>query len=346
MNNKPLISVIIPIYKVEDYIHECIDSVINQTYKNLEIILVDDSSPDNCPQICDEYSKKDSRIIVIHKTNNNGLSIARNAGLEVCNGEYVYFLDSDDYIEKDAIESLVSKAQYHCADIVFFDANIIGETNNPNYPPNTYIRKGFYSNPLKGIEMLTNLIRNGEYSASVCLYLIRKEVIDKKQLSFYPGILHEDELFTFKLFLISDTIVHLPEPLYNRRIRDNSIMTGRIGAHNFISIIIVATEMINVYLNEIKWDKNKDVDVIREHIKWFLTIIDNRYFQLSLKNKIVLFKQYKELINKMEEYDYLNSQEIKEKCLKVKYLNLNKEIKKLIPKKIKRVIKHYLCKEK
>ncbi len=98
MNNKPLISVIIPIYEVEDYIHECIDSVINQTYKNLEIILVDDFSPDNCPQICDEYAKEDSRIKVIHKTYNSGLSVARNTGLEICSGEYVYFLDSDDYV--------------------------------------------------------------------------------------------------------------------------------------------------------------------------------------------------------------------------------------------------------
>ena len=344
MNRKPLISIIIPVYKVEDYIHECISSAINQTYKNLEIILVDDASPDKCPQICDDYSKKNSRIRVIHKIH-SGLSETRNAGLEICNGEYVYFLDSDDYLEEDAIESLLSEAQYHSADVVFFDSKVIRNTNKLDYPSNFYIRESLYSEPLKGINMLSNLLKNGEFFAAVPLLFMQRNLLVKNNLSFYPGIVHEDELFTFKLFLYSNKAVHLREPLYNRRIRDNSIMTGKIGAHNFISIIIVATEMINVYLNEIKWDKSKDVDVIREHIRQFLTIIDNRYSQLSFKNKIVLFERYKELICKIEAHDYLNSQEIKEKCLSVKFLNFKKEVNKLVPRRIKRIIKKYLYKD-
>ena len=92
-----LISVIVPIYNVEKYLDKCVDSIINQTYKNLEIILVDDGSPDNCPQMCDDYAKKDSRIRVVHKEN-GGLSDARNAGMKVATGEYVSFIDSDDYI--------------------------------------------------------------------------------------------------------------------------------------------------------------------------------------------------------------------------------------------------------
>ncbi len=95
----PLISVIIPIYKVEDYLDECVQSVIHQTYKNLEIILVNDGSPDKCPQICDEYAKLDNRIIVIHKKN-GGLSDARNAGLQIATGEYIQFLDADDIFGK------------------------------------------------------------------------------------------------------------------------------------------------------------------------------------------------------------------------------------------------------
>ena len=84
--NEPLISVIVPVYKVEKYLDECVESIVNQTYRNLEIILVDDGSPDNCPQICDDWAKKDERIRVIHKEN-GGLSSARNAGLDVCKGE-------------------------------------------------------------------------------------------------------------------------------------------------------------------------------------------------------------------------------------------------------------------
>lgn len=104
-DTKPLISVIVPVYKVEEYLPACIDSILAQTYQNLEIILVDDGSPDNCPAICDEYAKKDSRICVIHKEN-GGLSDARNAGLNRCRGEYISFIDSDDTISKNWIENL------------------------------------------------------------------------------------------------------------------------------------------------------------------------------------------------------------------------------------------------
>ncbi len=110
------ISVIVPIYKVEEYLHRCIDSIINQTYTNLEIILVDDGSPDNCPMICDEYAKKDSRIRVIHKKN-GGLSDARNAGLEIATGEYIGFVDSDDWIHKDMYHILYKNIIEKDADI-------------------------------------------------------------------------------------------------------------------------------------------------------------------------------------------------------------------------------------
>ena len=105
------ISVIIPVYKVEEYLEECLRSVINQTYNNLEIILVDDGSPDHCPQLCDEWSSKDSRIKVIHKEN-GGLSDARNAGMSIATGEYIAFVDSDDYIAPTMYEQLLKGFSY------------------------------------------------------------------------------------------------------------------------------------------------------------------------------------------------------------------------------------------
>ena len=105
MKVKSLVSVIVPIYKVEQYLDECVESIVNQTYKNLEIILVDDGSPDGCPQMCDEWLRKDGRIKVIHKKN-GGLSSARNAGLDVATGEFVCFVDSDDFICLEALQKL------------------------------------------------------------------------------------------------------------------------------------------------------------------------------------------------------------------------------------------------
>lgn len=103
---KPLISVIVPIYNVESYLNRCVESIVNQTYQNLEIILVDDGSPDNCPQICDDWARKDSRIKVIHKEN-GGLSDARNAGMNIATGEYISFIDSDDYVALDFCETML-----------------------------------------------------------------------------------------------------------------------------------------------------------------------------------------------------------------------------------------------
>ena len=105
MKTFPFISIIIPVYRVEKYLRACVDSVLAQTYKNLEIILVDDGSPDNCGQICEEYAAKDGRVRVIHQTN-QGVAAARNSGLEIATGEYIGFVDSDDYIDSDMYEYL------------------------------------------------------------------------------------------------------------------------------------------------------------------------------------------------------------------------------------------------
>ena len=111
-----MISIIVPVYNVEKYLHRCIESILNQTYKDLEIILVDDGSPDRCGQICDDYAQKDSRIKVIHKEN-GGLGLARNSGIAVCSGEYIMFLDSDDYLAVDAVQVLFDRILSDCSDL-------------------------------------------------------------------------------------------------------------------------------------------------------------------------------------------------------------------------------------
>lgn len=117
-----LISVVVPIYNVENYIKKCVDSILSQTYKNLEIILVDDGSPDNCPQICDEYAQKDSRIKVIHKEN-GGVSSARNIGMENARGKWIAFIDADDWIEEKYFEKMLDRVKTNDADIVLCGYN-------------------------------------------------------------------------------------------------------------------------------------------------------------------------------------------------------------------------------
>ena len=124
-----LISIIVPIYKVEIYLRKCIDSIVNQTYKNIEILLIDDGSPDNCGIICDEYAKKDERIKVIHKEN-GGLSDARNYGIEASTGDYIIFIDSDDYVSESMCENLLICALENNADIVSCNFKEIYIDNN------------------------------------------------------------------------------------------------------------------------------------------------------------------------------------------------------------------------
>ena len=139
---KGLVTVVLPVYNVEQYLDRCINSVVNQTYKNLEIILVDDESPDNCPKMCDEWAKMDSRIKVIHKKN-QGLGYARNTGIDNATGEYIYFVDSDDYIALDTIELAYKAAVENNADIVTFGYNQVDSNGN--------IQKSYIPKPQKNI---------------------------------------------------------------------------------------------------------------------------------------------------------------------------------------------------
>ena len=115
-----MISVIVPVYKTEEYLERCVNSILNQTYKDIELIIVDDGSPDKCPAICDTFAQMDERVKVIHKVN-GGVSTARNAGLEIATGDYIAFVDSDDYIELDMYEKMISKAVEYDCDVVMCD---------------------------------------------------------------------------------------------------------------------------------------------------------------------------------------------------------------------------------
>ena len=124
MEKEDLISIVIPVYKVEKYLEKCIESIINQTYKNLEIIIVDDGSPDNCPQMCDEFAKSDKRIKVIHKEN-GGLSDARNAGIDIATGKYITFVDSDDYITNDYVEYMYNLIKKYNTKIATCETQVV-----------------------------------------------------------------------------------------------------------------------------------------------------------------------------------------------------------------------------
>lgn len=220
MNNtvNELVSVIIPVYNVEKYLNRCIKSVLGQTYKNLEIILVDDGSTDNSSQICDEYKKIDSRIIVIHKEN-GGLSDARNAGINKATGKYITFIDSDDSIEKDMIEYLYllmkkykTKMSLCCHNIIYEKRNKVISLGNGK------------EEVLSSEKCIEKMLYHKDVDTSAWAKLYAKNLFD--DISYPKGFLFEDIGTTYKLFIESKYIACGYENKYNYWIRKNSIVTG------------------------------------------------------------------------------------------------------------------------
>ncbi|EGJ72047.1 glycosyl transferase family 2 [Bacteroides coprosuis DSM 18011] len=214
MKKSSLISIIVPVYNVEKYLCRCVNSLLKQTYHNLEIILVNDGSPDNCPYICDKYAEQDSRIKVIHKSN-GGLSSARNAALDVMNGDYVFFLDSDDYLHCETLTTMLDIANQYNAELVqcsYFRGkkdvfpNIKIKRNVEIYLGNSI----FYSNK-------QNIIVCGKLYSSKLWQNVRMPV----------GRVNEDDFTTWKLYYKADKIVVTKSKFYYYYDNENSITASQ-----------------------------------------------------------------------------------------------------------------------
>lgn len=207
MEKKPLISIIVPVYNVEKYIRRCVDSLINQTYKNLEIILIDDGSPDNSGAICDEYAKLDNRVKVIHKEN-GGVSSARNVGLDSASGEYIGFMDSDDYITPDMYEVLYNNMVDNDADIsmgIYALENNKGEfISHYRYDVNEVFDKA---------QTIAEMLKQVKYTCSLCDKLFSAKLVG--DIRFDKDISHnEDLLFLYQLMKKSNKAVYISKPMY------------------------------------------------------------------------------------------------------------------------------------
>lgn len=212
-----LISVIVPIYKVEAYLDRCVQSIVNQTYTNLEIILVDDGSPDQCPQMCDTWAKRDARVRVVHKEN-GGLSDARNAGLSIAGGEYIAFVDSDDAVKPDYLSSLYQVMQQENADIAECGVLLVREDGE-------VLRERSCEEEclaMDRIEALRRLVLEQGVFQTVWNKLYRRSVIEG--IPFEKGKYHEDEFWTYRVFERAERIAVICRPMYRYLQRSASIM--------------------------------------------------------------------------------------------------------------------------
>ncbi len=223
--NTPMISVIIPVYRVEKYLERCVKSVLCQSYSNIEIILVDDGSPDQCPELCDKFAENDDRIKVIHKEN-AGLSSARNVGLDLCSGEYIAFVDSDDYVHPQFIEVLYKAISEHEADVAVCGYSVTRDLKEKE---------------THTISRMSSIVVSGQYAATYhvktnstkYLYawnkLYKAEVF--AELRYPLGKLCEDLYLMHKIFFRADKVAVTNEKLYFYYMRDGSITNA--GAYFF-----------------------------------------------------------------------------------------------------------------
>ena len=237
-----MVSVIIPVYNVEKYLQQCIDSVRNQTYSDLEIIVVDDGSTDNSGCICDRYATTDERIIVIHKEN-GGLSEARNTGLSIARGEYVYYLDSDDYLRENAIEILVERASQERADFVFFDCETIYEDFEDSEYREEFFKKHTYDTD-SGTRVLKAQQDQYEYCPCVPFMFFRRDFLNQNELRFENGMMHEDELFTVLAYIHAKIVAQVKHRLYIRRLRANSIMSDKVSLKSIDGVRICIEKLL------------------------------------------------------------------------------------------------------
>ena len=236
-----MISVIVPIYNVEKYLVQCIESILSQSYKDIELILVDDGSPDNSPQICDEYKKKDSRIKVVHKQN-AGLGYARNTGLEHATGDFVCFVDSDDYLKAGAFETWMNYQSKYDADLVMASFEKANDLNEQLFTIRSTEKTAVYSTPIEVEKNLfwpmigqeSKVLEDCTVNMCVWLNLYRREIIEANNIRFLSerDVLSEDICFNLQYLLCTQCAVVIPDILYSYRYNPTSL-TGTYKGDEF-----------------------------------------------------------------------------------------------------------------
>jgi glycosyltransferase involved in cell wall biosynthesis len=269
---RPKVSVIIPVYNVEPYLAECLDSIVGQGLQQIEIICVDDGSTDGSSAILREYAARDARIQVVTQSN-GGLSAARNAGMARASGEYLYFMDSDDRLARDALGYLYGEAVKDKLDVLYFDGESFYESPEleaqfPGYKT-CYKRPRELAEVYSGCELFTELHKDRAYCVSACLQMIRRDYLAEAGIAFPVGLLYEDNLFSIQCMLSAERVSHRKKVLFYRRVRKGSIITAGITFKNVYGYFCC-------YLGMTAYLQGKNIPAETEHfVEDELRIISN-----------------------------------------------------------------------
>lgn len=309
MRNMELISIIVPIYNVEQYLDDCLVSILNQTYKNLEIILIDDGSTDNSCKICDKYAEKDSRIIVIHKEN-GGVSSARNAGLQISKGVYIGFVDPDDWITRDMYEVLYNNIKKYNANVSVCKYKIQKERNFTNKTETSIGDTKFLNSEESMYYMLS--YQEG-YACGPCNKLYKKEILKNFNKKYSIG---EDLLFNFEIYFNRNNITVFENDVkyfYYLR-RDSACNLDKLKRSNFLLLKIWEKILIDILMSE-EFKRLYPIAMYSfSKVIWF-TLIKLTYQNNKVNRKIyyILKWRYKYILKNFSVYN------IKDYILKILY---------------------------
>lgn len=283
------ISVIVPVYNVEKYIRECIQSILNQTMKNIEIIIVNDGSRDNSIEEIIDLVNLNKNIILINKKN-GGLSSARNEGLKYATGKYISFVDSDDYIDKNFLKTLYLEAEEHNLDIAFGGNTKLYKNDQEK---NSRDVRLFNNQNMSGICFLKKQMKFRDFRPEVWDDLYSRDFLVKNNLTFYEGILHEDEEFTIQCLIEANRVRLVDTYGYIYRQREDSIMSNSASLKNLESLYLILDRIMEKY--NISTNQEK-LDVISKTVLYLINAIIGKISLLSYKDKKSLYNKSK--INK------------------------------------------------
>lgn len=278
----PVLSIIVPVYNVEEFLVECIDSILNQSFKDFELILVDDGSPDRCPKICDEYSMKDQRVIVIHK-NNGGLSSARNAGIDIARGDYISFIDSDDFISIDYYEKNINFLLTHTN----FNILVLQVCHYDNIQ-NIVIKND--RRKLLNNKDVVNYMMSMEYIGSAWISIYKKDIFNN--LRFPEGRIFEDGFVLIDIIKKAGHVFISDIGTYYYRKRDCSIMHKKKSIKDWCDILTTHLKQLD-YCHSISDDKKL---FIAKYESCYLALI---YASIEFPNE-----SFDEFKFKFEQFDY------------------------------------------
>lgn len=304
-----MITVIVPIYNVEKYLEKCIDSIINQTYKDIEILLINDCSKDNSLEICKEMKKKDERISIINLPNNHGVSYARNIGIENSNGEYIAFVDSDDYIDSKMLEILMRNLIESKSDI-----SICGFNNN-NYSKIINSKK-----VLDKKQMLLEITGKDSFQGYVCNKLYRKSIIKKYKIMFDENItISEDLLFNCEYISKIEKGIYDSQKLYNYIQRSDSSYNGEFNIKWF-TVLDAYKKILDIYAyNHLEDYIGIKYNFLVANLTLKEKIVNGEYKNIKIKNIENNINRYlKDILNS----NYINNVEKIKIIIKSKFMKL------------------------